>query len=234
MPRGRFLVAPFTSGLQDNVKPWLLPEDAFERLENAYVFRGRVIKRFGSTLVTDGSSAITPETVQLSSRLRMNVGTTDVTGNLTYSVYLDGLLATIKYTNSPLGSMFSIGDDIFTVYQASGTMYKTGGTATVYTFNTVTGDFVFTGADADTIVYFYPALPVMGIMQTETRFVNDEPTYCFDTLFSYQFTDNGWERFGNSYWTGTNSDFFCFDMRASNKKGKGMNPSLSWTVKVFR
>ena len=208
MAKGRFLVAPYNSGLQNNVRPWLLPEDAFETLENAYVFRGRVRKRFGTTLTSDNDSEVDPENEQLSSRLRMNVGTTDLSGDLSYSVYLDGSAATTKYTASPLGSMFSIGNDTFVVYQAAGTMYKSGGTATVYTFDTATGDFVFTGADPDTVVYFYPSLPVMGIVNNETVFVNDEPTYCFDTLFSYQFSNNGWERFGDAYWSGNNSDFF--------------------------
>jgi hypothetical protein len=208
MPDGRFLIAPFNSGLQDNVRPFLLPEDAFQELNNAYVFRGRVRKRFGTTLTSDGSTAVTAETAQLSSRLRISVGTTDGNGDLSSSVFLDGSAATTKYTNSPLGSMFSIGDDIFTVYQAAGAMYISGGTATTHTFDTVTGDFVFVGADATTIVYFYPALPVMGIMQNETVNINDEPTYVFDTKFSYQFANNGWERFADEYWTGSNSDFF--------------------------
>lgn len=208
MAKGRFLVAPFNSGLQNDVKPWLLPEDAFELLENAYVFRGRVRKRFGTTLTSDNSSAASPELEQLSSRLRMNVGTTDGVGNLSSSVYLDGSGASIKYTNSPLGSMFSIGNDMFIVYQAAGSTYKSGGSATVHTFDTATGDFVFNGADDNTIVYFYPSLPVMGIVNNETVFINDEPTYCFDTLFSYQFSNNGWERFGDAYWTGSDSDFF--------------------------
>ena len=46
----RFFIAPYdeSSGQQNNVKPWLIPDNAFEVLNNAYVFRGRVRKRFGS------------------------------------------------------------------------------------------------------------------------------------------------------------------------------------------
>lgn len=47
----RFLIAPFNSGLQANLKPFLIPEDAFSQLLNAYVFRGRVTKRFGERLM---------------------------------------------------------------------------------------------------------------------------------------------------------------------------------------
>ena len=78
MGKDRFLVAPFNSGLQTDVKPWLIPEDAFSSLENAYIFRGRIVKRFGSTLTSDNSSAAISAIQQLSGRLRMIVGTTDL------------------------------------------------------------------------------------------------------------------------------------------------------------
>ena len=82
MPVQRFLIAPPTGGLVNNVKPWLIPDDAFAVLNNAYVFRGRVKKRFGSTVVdANGSGDI------LKTRLRINIGTTDpITGNFVGNV----------------------------------------------------------------------------------------------------------------------------------------------------
>ena len=47
MPMDRFLIAPFNTGLQRDLKPWLIMEDAFTSLVNSYVFRGRIKKRFG-------------------------------------------------------------------------------------------------------------------------------------------------------------------------------------------
>ncbi len=38
----KFVIAPLNSGLTADAKPWLIPDDAFERLNNAYVFRGIV------------------------------------------------------------------------------------------------------------------------------------------------------------------------------------------------
>ena len=67
----RFLIAPFQTGLENDLEPWLLPEDAFEILENAYVFRGRVHKRFGYTLFGNTSA----DEPQRFSRLRINIGT---------------------------------------------------------------------------------------------------------------------------------------------------------------
>lgn len=47
----RFMIAPINSGLQRNTTPFMIPDDAFESMENAYVFRGRVRKRFGARLM---------------------------------------------------------------------------------------------------------------------------------------------------------------------------------------
>jgi len=44
----RFLIAPMNSGLITAVKPFAIPDDSFSRLSNAYVWRDRVRKRFGS------------------------------------------------------------------------------------------------------------------------------------------------------------------------------------------
>ena len=145
----KFLVAPINSGLITNTKSWQIMDDAFELLENAYVFRGRVRKRFGSTLMG---------TTPLASRLRVNIGTTDgTTGNLT-ATNLPGNLA--------IGQSFSAGSVIFTVYQL-------GNPAATYTTDaTITGSvnnvsspntFAITGNSSTNLgvtVYWYPSLPL--------------------------------------------------------------------------
>jgi hypothetical protein len=45
------LIAGEMSGLTENVKPWLVPDQAFTKLYNAYVYRDRVIKRECLTLL---------------------------------------------------------------------------------------------------------------------------------------------------------------------------------------
>lgn len=204
MAKGRFLVAPFKAGLQENVRPWLIAEDAFETMSNAYIFRDRIRKRPGTTLLNDGTSSRELASEQLSARLRISVDTTDGAGNSTPGVTVP--LTGGSPITANIGSMFSVGTQMFTVYQANGAMYSTG--AATGTFNTATGAFTITGADPAAAVYFYPALPVMGIVQYETLLVNDEPTYAFDTKFAYQYASNGWLRLGTAFWTGSDSDFF--------------------------
>ena len=193
----RFLIAPFNTGLQTDLRPFLILDDAFTELENAYVFRGRVRKRWGATLMIPADGTSTPV---LASRLRVLVATTDSSGDASGTVPDDSGL---------VGQLFSIGTEIFTV-NALGTpaVLKTTGSSTTHTFNTSNGAFVFTGAAVLTPVYWYPAFPVMGITQYESGAVNNHPTFAFDTHYAYTYTGSGWARSGTAFWEGNDLNFF--------------------------
>jgi len=203
----RFFIAPYDekSGLQENYKPWLIPDEAFSELNNAYVFRGRVRKRFGSRWIGNNS---------LVSRLRINTGV--ITGGV-----LAGNLRTIFVdTGMPtsVGQSFSVGDIVFTVNDSAGgpqQMLRSDGSAAVATYDLTTSAFNITGValpDA-TPVYFYPSLPVMGLLTYEQTSINDEFVVAFDTRYAYQYS-GGWNRIsaqavaGAAVWTGDNSQFF--------------------------
>lgn len=202
MAYDRFLIAPINTGLETDLKPWLIPDDAFETLFNAYVFRGRVRKRFGSEYMGTGSGA----QGQLYSRLGIKVGTTDNTGALAGVVPGDVFA---------VGQLFAIGTEIFTVTVtgAPGVMLTTGAAAT-HTYNTSTGAYSFTGAAHLTDVYFYPALPVQGITVFETGPINNQPSFAFDTQFAYTFDAAvtgrwQWSNTGGApVFTGDNTNFF--------------------------
>lgn len=201
MPQDRFFIAPFdsNSGLQRNVKPFMITDQAFESLNNAYAWRGRIRKRFGSRWLGN---------TQQSTRLRVKVGTTSGSGSLS---------GMVPSGDGSVGQMFSIGNNLFTV-NSLGTPANLLilGTATIATFNTSTGSFVFTGTDINTDVYWYPALPVMGMATFQTANISNEPLIAFDTKYSYQYVGMGWERIageataGAATWTGSNSQFFWF------------------------
>ena len=195
----QFLIAPLTEGLQTNVEPWLIPEKAFVQLNNAYVWRGRLRKRFGSTLILPASGA-TAGYEQLGSRLRIELGNTDGAGDIS---------GTAPGAIFKIGQMFSIGTDLFTVVQTGtpGTMI-TNGAATTLTYNTTSGAYDIQGSTIATACFFYPAEPVMGFSNYENTAINDEPTFAFDTQFAYTYSGAAWARLGTGVWTGTNSQFF--------------------------
>lgn len=212
-----FLIAPLNSGLQNDVEPWLLPEDAFSMLEDAYVWRGRIRKRYGYEFL-----GLTP----LNSQLRVNIGTTDaVTGNFN---------ATVPGTVFAIGQKFSIGTTVFTV-NATGTpaTLLTTGTATG-TFNTTNGALVITGGNENPLedVYFYPSTPVMGLPLREQANINFELTIAFDQQFAYQRSGGAWERLeletgaGDAIWTGDDANFFW----TTNYRGTNIYDTFLYTV----
>lgn len=193
-----------SASLDTSLRPFAIPDNAFERLQNAYVFRGRVRKRFGSRFMVPTSGA-TDSLEQLVSRVRILVDTTDGAGAAS---------GTVPGTVFGIGQAFSIGDELYTVNitGAPAALLSTG--AGTGTYNTTTGAFTFAGAPATTEVYFYPATPIMGLITYEVNTVSDEELIAFDTQFAYEYTATGWERLaaeamaGDSVWTGSDSQFF--------------------------
>src|ERR1700749_5296963 len=189
MPMDRFLIAPYDqkSGQQTNVRPWLIPDEAFQELTNAYVFRGRVRKRFGSRWFQDSP---------LTSRLRVAL--------------TPAVLTVTTPSNIAIGQQFSIGTDIFTVISISFPVALL--TTSAVTAQLISANQVTFSAIAGT-VYWYPALPVMGLLTFENPAINDEFIIGFDTKYAYQYT-NGWERLatestsGAATWSGDNAQFF--------------------------
>lgn len=186
------------SGFQSNVKPWLYFDNGFETLEDMYVIRGVVKKRFGSIFMGGD---------QTGSRLRVKIGTTDsMTGDLTV------MSGDFPGTVYEIGQMFSCGSDIYTVWETGtpGDCLSTS-TATA-TFDTSSGEFILTGGPLTEDVYFYPATPVMGLSEFYIESSGAFDNLAFDTQFSYRFdrTDQSWDRLssGDSIWTGSDSDFF--------------------------
>jgi len=225
MAFNKFLIAPFQSGLQTDLKPWLLPEDAFEELTNAYVFRGRVKKRFGSMMT--GEAATSDITKQLHSRLRIYLKDTSGTG------LADGNAAgNVPDAIFKVGQMFSVGDEIFTVQApgAPGIMLTTGG-STTHTFDTTNGAYDIQGAAGATAVYFYPAEPVMGLTMYEDGPINNHTAFAFDTQYAYKYSGNAWINDGptGSQFHGTNSDFFW----ASNWRGANVSTTLLFVTNFF-
>lgn len=180
----RFLIAPLNSGLVRNSPTWLQPDDAFEFLQNAYVFRQRVKKRFGSKLM--GTS-------QFTSRLRMSL----TPGGLTVNTP----------SNVAIGQQFSIGTDIFTVTDITPPYPINLLSTSAVTAQLTAANLVTFSAIAGT-VYWYPSLPVMGIDQYSINEVNNHPTFAFDTQFAYRFSGGAWTRSGAAVWHGGDLNYF--------------------------
>jgi len=175
----KILIAPFKHGMQDNLVEFMLPDDAFQSLENMIIYQGKIKRRPGSQHLD------TTDARGLTSRLRINVAITDPAGNAGPFI--------VPGTAS-IGQQFSVADTIFTVYQANGAMSVSPAGATG-TFNVGTSTATIVGAAPGTTIYWYPSQPVIGFA---TYFQTDGTNleFAFDLQFAYKYdtTTGGWER----------------------------------------
>lgn len=212
MPKNKFLIAPINSGLQTNVTPFLIPDDAFSIMNNMQIYESRIVKRFGSRF-TGGSTA-----TQLNSRLRHFL--TD------YPVL--GVGGTVFTVADQVGYMFSIESTTpgltyyFHVFNTTPGFQSMRSNCPVgtFVFNAASGDYFFSNLPADAIgqpIYFYPGIPVMGFGTYENIFGGTPNYVSFDTRYSYRWdpVTATWNQFGlddgvnpTSRWSGNNTNFF--------------------------
>lgn len=206
-----FLIAGSDSGLETDKKSFLLPDKAFPRLENAYVWRDRVKKREGLHLIGRLRRDLTSQSLGTTT-----VGATTNIANIFTTIGITGENGEIV-----AGSLIitAVGADAATFTdQGDGTFVVTGkGVAAGSYVNYVTGEVNLkfspdaTGAAISCDVNYYPKLPVMGIIQRERSNVNFEETLIWDTKYCYTFDGTNFSEYlplSTTTWNGSNSQFF--------------------------
>lgn len=197
-----FAIVNLRDGARRDIAPFLLNNDAFPTLENAYLFRGRIERRSCFTAVGNNG------------RLKGQVGSTDGAGNITL---LDGTFGT--GIPSGVATFIINGDTLTDPGGASPVVLLTTG-ATTGTLTRGTG-VLATNALLAPVTYI-PGLPVMGLPVKEVEAINDENLVAFDTRYTYSFdvasndfilqstmVNNGSIGAGAKFiWTGTDSDLF--------------------------
>lgn len=210
-------ITGYETGLVQEREEFLLPNDAYPQLENAFVWRERIKRKQGFKLL---------------GRLRRNlatfpvgpaifIGQTDASGNFTINLFTK--LVALGYISASENPSIVLGN-IQVHIDTDGTFIDTplsngtlsngsGGTGTI---NYATGALTLTtnnGAfgtqNVNVYVFsYYPNLPVMGLRSEELDAINVERTIAFDTKYAYQFV-TGWKEFiPGTTWNGNDSDFF--------------------------
>ncbi len=144
------------------------------------------------------------------------VGMTQLNGN-TYTITV------VDVNNFTLNGVDSTG---FTPYVSGGT-WTSPSSSNTGIINYMTGSVTLTntaGAGHATTVtmYYYPALPVMGILKRDVATIGIDSTVFFDTKYAYQYVNGFQELSSATTWTGTNTDFFW----AANYQG--VTPNLRY------
>lgn len=216
-----FLIGPIKDGVRSDLKPFAIPDDAFESLVNAFQFRGRVRRRLGFTLLGRLQQVVANTTTGLTTS-----GGGAISGNL-------GTVFSLPtgFSIAPGTVIITIGADVFTDNGMGLLIASTTGSGTI---NYKTGAFAIIGAPATTAVFaafsWYTNLPVMGVRKRDLSIINDQNLIAFDTKYAYLFTNSGFELLPSTMpvvWSGQNFQLFFTTNYASSFWATNNNPGLN-------
>ena len=207
-------ISGFRSGAQKrNKKPFLLVDDAFQQLFNAYVWREEVKKREGIQLLGRFRRVFEEATIG-------NSGASPWSFNV-YTLYGIVPEATAEIEPGSVVITIQAGPDIVFTDQGNGLLTSPTANNSGW-IDYITGIVTLThtaGAGVATVAAFnyFPTLPAMGIWVREIPGINDEQTIWFDTKYVYINTGGDFQEFlsPSVTWDGTDSDFFW----ATNYRG---------------
>lgn len=184
-------------GLVQSRENFIIPQDAYPVLENAYVWRERIKRRQGYELlgrlqrqVTISFSSVTL-TVNLRTQFGLETTASFVPGSINIivngNIYTDptSFNGTLLKNGVPGGGLMNYSTMLVIISGGAGPYNWSG------TFS------------------YYPGLPVMGIRTKELDGINTELTVFFDTTYAYVFQGVAFtEWIPGTAWTGDDSDFF--------------------------
>lgn len=182
------LIAPFAIGLENDMKPWITQEDAMERLDDCYIYQGRIKKRFGYRLI-------------LGSLYNSMVGSTIGNSGESGTVELDLPVDPIDLS---IGQIFWIGEKRYII--TSRDPLEIDPNDGVISINTETKK-IQVKTDPNTAVRFSPGLPITGLRLRELFQTNFEEMVAFDPILSYHIVGDKFEALKNKKWTASDSHY---------------------------
>lgn len=181
------VISNMATGFETDREPFLINNDAFPVLNNAYQWRGKIKRKRGSsflgrlrwtTTIAGGASA------------PLALGNTSGGGGLSVNLFTLLNVGALQPNAQIIINSLSVvvGADTFT---ESSPGLLTGSTIGTGTINYQNGALTLTGAPAATpataVFSYHPNLPVMGLEDFETEITNFPTLVAFDTNYSYQF-----------------------------------------------
>lgn len=194
-----------STGLVQQREEFILPDDAYPILQNAFVWRERIKRKQGTQFLARLRRVFTDASLG-------NTGASPWTFNI-YATLTPAIVGEPNAEINPGSVVITIAGPIVFTDQGDGTLTSItpGNSGTI---NYVTGSVTLThtaGAGIATTITFsyFPALPVMGLRTRELNSTNNEATIAFDTKYAYRFAGGNWQEFiPGTTWTGNDSDFF--------------------------
>lgn len=166
----KLILGPFDKGLQKDVTAFNIEQNSFERLINAYQWRGRIKRKRGTALLN-----------RLQRKISISIALTQSGGTEAILPNFPIVIGTINFVGSVDGTTYK---DV----NKNGTLTATGGTGTGGTINYVTGLIHINGGAGETLngtLSYYPCLPVMGLEDLELIPTQFPGEIAFDTKYAY-------------------------------------------------
>jgi hypothetical protein len=181
------VVSDFVTGLENDVVPTKISNEAFSVLENAYVWRNRVKQK-------DGVASLGRLKRELTAQ---SLGNTDGAGNKSVNIIST---VSLELTSSIVPGSITVTvagapPQVFTEPAIPDGTLSNGGLGTG-TINYATGALTLDtnpdlAAAAVTITFeYYPGLPVLGLDNYDTQAINTETLIAFDQKYAYEYFTN--------------------------------------------
>ena len=176
----KIVVGPINKGLRTDRLPFVIDNDSFPILINAYQWRGRIKRKRGTSFLNRLSRYFNSTSTAFSTISSFNL--VGGAGNLITSFNLQPnseiVPATVTITDNTSGNVYT--DP--TPGNLVGTPTGTG------TINYITGAITISGGGADSIsasFVYYPDLPVLGLEEFNLNDRLNTGTLAFDTTYAY-------------------------------------------------
>lgn len=183
----KIIVGPYNKGLKRDREPFIIDNDAFPTLINAYQWRGRIKRKRGTSLL--GRLKRFYDSTTGSYGVITSFNLVGGAGNLTTAF---GLQSNSNYVPGSITFTDATTGDVYTDPGADGILV--GAPAGSGTIDYATGAITVAGGGGDlinTVTFLtYPTLPVMGLEDLILTSSDFPATMAFDTDYSYIILNN--------------------------------------------
>lgn len=225
------------TGLVQSRENFILPNDAYPILKNAYVWRERILRKKGPQLVgrlqrdiaqhiaTTTTLGVASQSINLYSTSSPAItpgNATIVPGSVVITINGGNVVNQGTATDDSEGSFIGATGNIDGV--TSSIDYKTGIVNLVWFINPIAA-----ASNIRIAFSYYPNLPVTGILTRDVDSENYEETIFFDTKYAYKYnqgTNLFQEYISGTTWNGTSYQLFY----GSNYWVDGSNRKLFWVT----
>lgn len=177
----KLVIGPINHGLRTDRTAFVIDNDSFPTLINAYQWRGRIKRKRGTSLLGRLTRFFNSTSTSYSSTSSINLvaGAANILTGFSLEANGNIVPGSVTIIDTTAGNTY-------TDSAMDGTLV--GAPAGTGTINYATGDITITGgaADAITVTFLYqPDLPVMGLEDRNLNPTQLTGTIAFDTVYSY-------------------------------------------------